>query len=173
MRYFLMFAVTKAALAADPPEQAKRGQGLFNLKSSPGYACATCHQVAGQGKAVGPDLLATRTQYVKAIAPLNRKPYPVIQSGEIFYDLSKNPPLLVNLTPEEPPKARDNADWKHPPESRGLTKPQLADLIAYLRFVAIGDTKGVDPQDLNRWVRAKRVRPASPRRKAQAASAPL
>jgi len=55
----------------------------------------------------------------------------------------------VKLSPEEWQPARDNANWKHPPESRGLAKEQLADLIAYLRFALLGDTKGGDAKDLN------------------------
>jgi len=160
----LLLLLTLPAFTADPPEQAKRGKELFNLKSSTGYACATCHAVGGEGMAVGPDLktiaplhpravvmgiLATRTQYVKAISQSKTKTLPVIQSGDTYYDLSKNPPAPLNLLPEELQQARDNAAWKHPPESRGLAKEQMADLIAYLRFALLGDTKGVDAKDLN------------------------
>lgn len=164
MRYlnYLPF-LALAAFAADPPEQAQRGKDLFALKGSNGYACTTCHLLDGQGKAIGPDLknlgalhpraivtgiLATRTQYVQAIGTPKGKPTPVIKSGETYFNLSKNPPEAIALTPEQIKSARDNADWKHPPESRGLTKPQLADLIAYIRFVTSGDTKGVDSKDL-------------------------
>ncbi len=42
----------------------------------------------------------------------------------------------------------DNGTWKHPPESTGYTKEQIADVIAFIRFVAYGDTKGVDPAAL-------------------------
>jgi cytochrome c551/c552 len=161
LTYLPFFAL--AAFAADPPEQAQRGKELFALKGSTGYACTTCHALDGQGKAVGPDLktlgqlhpraivtgiLATRTQYVQAIGTPKGKPIPVIKAGEAYFDLSRNPPEPITLTPEQIKSARDNADWKHPPESRGLTKPQLADLIAYIRFATSGDTKGVDPKDL-------------------------
>ncbi|MBY0505876.1 MAG: c-type cytochrome [Bryobacteraceae bacterium] len=160
----MILAIALLALAADLPDQAIRGKELFNLKSATGYACTTCHAVAGEGTAVGPDLktiaplhpravvlgiLATRTQYVKTVSQTKTKSFPMIQSGDIYYDLSKNPPAAVKLTPDEIQKARDNGSWKHPPESRGLTKEQLADLIAYLRFALAGDAKGVDAKELN------------------------
>lgn len=166
MRYLstsLLFLLPAALMGADLPEQAKRGKELFNLKSSAGYACSTCHELGGEGVAVGPDLksmgrlhpravvmgiLATRTQYVVEVSPKGGAAYPAIQSGETYYDLSKNPPATVKPTPGEIKGARDNATWKHPPESRGLTKQQLADVVAYIRFVTTGDTKGVDVKDI-------------------------
>ena len=164
MRYLSYFLILPlAAFAADPPEQAKRGKELFNLKTSTGLACSTCHLLGGEGTAIGPDLktfgrlapravvigiLATRTQYVRAITPIKGTTFPVIQSGETYYDLSKTPPAPVKLSESDLKSAKDNGDWKHPPESRGLTKDQLADLIAYLRFATTGDTKGVSPSDI-------------------------
>lgn len=164
MRYLsYILILSTAAFAADPPEQAKRGKELFGLKSAAGYACTTCHQLEDQGTAVGPDLktmgrlhpravvmgiVATRTQYVQELKPAKSGTIPVIKSGEIYFDLSKNPPTEVTVTAAELKAARDNADWKHPAESRGLTREQLADLIAYIRFATFGDTKGVDPKDL-------------------------
>lgn len=164
MRYLPYFLILSlAAFAADPPEQAKRGKELFSLKSSTGFACSTCHQLEDQGVAVGPDLktmgrlhpravvmgiLATRTQYVKEISPTMGKSFPAIKSGEDYFDLSKNPPVKVTLSPSEIKSARDNGNWKHPPESRGLKREQIADLIAYIRFATFGDTKGVEVSDI-------------------------
>lgn len=159
--YLLSFSLS--ALAADIPEQAKRGKELFHLKSATGYACSTCHALDNQGTAIGPDLrnmarlhpravvmgiLATRTQYVQEVTTKTGRTMPVIKSGDLFFDLSKNPPEKIELRPSDWSGARDNANWKHPPESRGLTRDQLADLIAYLRYATNGDTKGVDPKDL-------------------------
>ena len=164
MRYLsCIFILSIAAFAVDPPEQAKRGKELFGLKSQAGFACSTCHQLDGQGTAVGPDLknmgrlhpravvmgiLATRTQYVQEVKPAKGGAIPVIKSGENYFDLSKNPPAQVALTADDIKAARDNADWKHPAEARGLTREQLADLIAYIRFATFGDTKGVDLKDI-------------------------
>lgn len=164
MRYLsLILILPLAAFAADPPDQVKRGKEVFDLKSSSGLACSTCHQVAGEGTAIGPDLavmgrlspraivtaiLATRTQYVRDLTTKTGRGYPVIKSGEKFYDLSKNPPALVTPSAGEYNSAKDNAEWKHPPESRGLTKQQLADVIAFLRFSFLGDTKPVNPAEL-------------------------
>lgn len=164
MRSLLVVLIsTLAALAADPPDQAKRGKELFNLKSSAGYACTTCHELAGEGTAIGPDLrimgrlhprafvmglLATRTQYVKEVTSMGGHSFPAVQSGESFFDLSKNPPVKVEIKPADFQAAKDNAAWKHPPETRGLKKAEIADLIAYIRFASIGDTKGVDEKDI-------------------------
>jgi hypothetical protein len=163
-RYLPLLAVLPLAVfAADPPDQAKRGKELFALKSASGFACSTCHQLENVGTPIGPDLktmgrlhpravvmgiLATRTQYVQDISPTMGKNFPAIKSGDVYFDLSKNPPVKVTLTPAEIKSAKDNGAWKHPPESRGLTKDQLADLIAYIRFASFGDTKGVDPKDI-------------------------
>lgn len=164
MRSLLIVLIpTLVAFAADPPDQAKRGKELFSLKSASGYACSTCHELAGEGTAVGPDLrnmsrlhpravvmgiLATRTQYVQEVTLLGGRSFPAIKSGEAYYDLSKNPPAKVEMKASDFKGGKDNATWKHPPESRGLTKDQLADLIAYVRFASYGDVKGVDPKDI-------------------------
>ncbi|MCX6593631.1 MAG: c-type cytochrome [Acidobacteria bacterium] len=164
-RYLPVVILTcSLGLAADPPEQAKRGEALFALKSASGYACTTCHQLGGQGTAVGPDLktmsrlhpravvmaiLATRTQSVIEVSPKGGKAFPAMKAGnDEYFDLNVNPPAKRALTAAEIRATRDNGDWKHPPESRGLTKEQLADLIAYIRFASFGDTKGVDPADI-------------------------
>lgn len=164
MRY-LPFALTLsvAAFAADLSDQAKRGKEVFSLKSASGVACSTCHQLEGQGKAIGPDLkqigqlhpraivtaiLATRTQYVQEITLHTGRPFPAIKSGEVYFDLSKTPPAELTTAASAFKGVKDNGSWKHPAESRGLTKDQLADVIAYIRFATSGDTKGVDPKDL-------------------------
>ncbi len=164
MRHLPDFLILSfAAFAADPPEQAKRGKELFALKSASGLACATCHQLEDLGLAVGPDLktmgrlhlravvmgiLATRTQCVKEISPTMGKAFPAVKSGDDYFDLSKNPQAKVTLSPSEIKSAKDNGNWKHPPESRGLNREQLANLIAYIRFVTFGDTKGVPVSDI-------------------------
>ena len=164
MRYLsVVLILPLAAFAADPPDQVKRGKEMFNLKSATGVACSSCHHVGDEGTAVGPDLktlgrlapravltgiLATRTQYVREITTNTGRTFPAIKSGEQFYDLSKTPPVPVTVSPGDLKNARDNTTWKHPPESRGLTKQQLADVIAYLRFAYMGDTKGVAASEI-------------------------
>jgi hypothetical protein len=161
LSYILILPI--AAIAAEPTEQAKRGKEMFNLKSATGVACSSCHQVAGEGTPVGPDLktlgrlapravmtgiMATRTQYVREITTASGKSFPAIKSGETYYDLSKTPPAPVTLSAGDIRSAKDNVQWKHPPESRGLTKQQLADVIAYMRFAFLGDTKGVAASEI-------------------------
>jgi len=161
LSYILMLPL--ASLCAEPTAQAKRGKELFHLKSATGVACSSCHQVAGEGTAIGPDLktlgrlspravmtgiMASRTHSVREITTTSGKSFPSIQSSEIYYDLSKTPPAAITLSAGDIKSARDNALWKHPPESRGLTKQQLADIIAYLRFAFLGDTKGVAAREI-------------------------
>lgn len=149
--------------AFDGPPQAKRGLTLF--RTSAKGACATCHSVAGFGTAVGPDLAktaaqlppramvmaikATMTAYVVQVTPNGGQPFPAMKAtadGE-FYDLSKNPPELKKFKAGEF-KTEGNSTWKHPPASADYTAAQLADVIAYLRYVAVKDIKGVDPDDI-------------------------
>lgn len=164
MRYLsLLLLAAIPAFAADLPEQAARGKDLFRLKSASGVACVTCHKVADEGAAIGPDLaimgrlaprailtaiLSTRTVNVKEISLPPGRTYPAIQSGDKWFDLSKTPPAEVTPTAAQISAARDNATWVHPPESRGLTRQQLADIIGYLRFVYLKDTKEIKPADL-------------------------
>jgi len=69
MRYLPYFLILSlAAFAADPPEQAKRGKELFALKSASGFACFTCHQLDGEGLAVGPDLKTMGRLHPRAVA---------------------------------------------------------------------------------------------------------
>ena len=161
----LIAAVTAAVCvyAADPPDQAKRGMELF--RTSAKGACSTCHRVEGFGNPAGPDLSktaaalppramamairATMTVYVQEVKPKEGTPFPGMKSedGSGFWDLSATPPVLKKFAKGEAETAQ-NTKWKHPPESAGYTNEQLADVIAYLRFVASGDRKGVDAEIL-------------------------
>jgi len=156
----LLVAGIMAASAAEPPEQAKRGMDLF--RTSAKGSCSACHQVENAGKPVGPDLTktaavlppramamairATMTVYVQEVKPKAGSPFPGIKTDDgSYWDLSANPPAIKKFAKGEADYG-PNSKWKHPPESAGYTNEQLADVIAYLRFVAIGDKKGVDPE---------------------------
>ena len=154
---------------ADMPEQAKRGSTLF-FQSTKGLPCATCHQLEGKGTPAGPDLkniavvsphamaiavLATRTAYVVELETAAGRKFPAMQHGEtpegvVYYDLSAGAPKPVTLKKAEIKSSRDNAKWKHPPESTGYTQEELADVIAYIRFVTRGVTDAVNPADMKR-----------------------
>lgn len=165
----LTAALACVATGADMPEQAKRGQELF-FKTAKGLPCATCHQMEGKGGLAGPDLkniavatprglaiaiLATRTSYVQQLELKNGKRFTVIQheegpDGVIYYDLSVKPPAEMKVKKSEIARLRDNATWKHPPESVGYSNEELADVIAYIKFVARGSTDPVNPADMRK-----------------------
>ena len=65
-----------------------------------------------------------------------------------YYDVSSTPPVLRTLEQKDVASIGDNATWKHPPESAGYTAQQLADVIAYIKWASYGDTKGVNPDDI-------------------------
>jgi putative heme-binding domain-containing protein len=155
------------ALCADIPEQAARGQKIF-LDESNAQRCATCHQLGKDGTAVGPDLAklarlspraivisinSTRTVYTQEVTLKARRTFPGMVAAEKdgkvkIYDLSKTPPEELNLDKSEVYSIKDNSSWRHPPESKAYSDAQLADVIAYIRWVAYGDTKGVSPSEL-------------------------
>lgn len=149
------------------PAQARRGYTLFH-ETSGAARCGTCHQAGGQGLAVGPDLarlarlaprgivtaiLASRTQYVVEVRLKAGGSFPAMRLAQDakqleVYDLSVAPPAKRAVNRADMAAMADNIAWKHPPESAELTHAQLADIIAYIRFVAYGDRVGVKAADL-------------------------
>lgn len=150
--------------AAAPNPQIARGQELFFADGK----CGTCHALKGKGTAVGPDLKvlgrvgvralvtairASRTEYVEAVKVKGGDTFPGMKAASTdpatvqYYDLSKTPPELRKIPAADVSKS-DNATWKHPPSTGGYTNQQLADIVAYIRYVAAGDRKPVDPSDV-------------------------
>ena len=169
-RFWLLMAISAgAAMAADAklPAQAARGQAFFFDEAAARH-CGSCHALANKGTAVGPDLTrlarlnaraivtairATRTQYVVNVKLKDGKEFPAMpgakdDAGIQYYDLSATPPTLRKVATKDLAGVADNALWKHPPESAGYTAPQLADVIAYIKWASYGDTKGVNPDDI-------------------------
>ncbi len=68
----------------------------------------------------------------------------------LYYDLSAGASKPVTLKKAEIKFSRDNAKWKHPPESTGYTPEELADVIAYINFGTRGVTDPVNPADMKR-----------------------
>lgn len=165
----LLAAFSFTLAAADMPEQAKRGSELF-FNATKALPCATCHQMEGKGVAAGPDLkniavvgpraivsaiLATRTAYVQEVELRSGKKYTVIEQRETpdaiyYYDLSGKQPVELILKKADIKRARDNASWKHPPESYGYSDQELADVIAYVKFITRGATGVIAPEDVKR-----------------------
>jgi Cytochrome c len=152
-----------------PPmnKQVERGKELF-LHSSKGIACATCHEMSGEGTAIGPDLkkLASvvgprglvstiqmsMTAYVQEYKVKDVGTFPGIQkegsSGAEIYDLSKNPPVLHEVKPGDVSSQKQNEKWKHPPAAAGYSSQEMADIIAWLKYAATGSTKEIKAEDL-------------------------
>lgn len=163
----VLILVVVPCAAADLTEQASRGKALF-FDTEKKTHCATCHQLGKEGTAVGPDLtkiarvapkafeismLSTRTVYAKEIELKVKQKYPGMIVSEndkevTFFNLATLPPEKMVIERSAIYAVRDNATWKHPPESTGYSKEQIADIIAFIRNVAYGDTKGVDPAAL-------------------------
>ncbi len=150
------------------PEQAKRGKEFF-AKVPKGTACATCHAIEGIGVAVGPDLTRlaklagpkglflsinmTQTAYLQTAKVLKRE-FPVMvkaKNGDVIelWDLSANPPLLNKFKTVEVEMLRFGAKWQHPPTAAAYSDAQLADVVAYLKWVANGETKPIKPADFH------------------------
>jgi putative heme-binding domain-containing protein len=151
------------------PEQAKRGQELF-FRTTKGLPCATCHQLEGKGTPAGPDLkniavatpkgmvmaiLSTRTAYVQELEMKGGKRHTVIQHMETpdtitYYNLDGKTPVEMVVKKTDIARKRDNARWVHPPESVGYTNKELADVIAYIKFVTRGSTDAVSPDEVKK-----------------------
>ncbi len=160
----LGMSLTMATAADNRPatKQAERGRELF-LKSAKGTACGTCHAIAGVGNAVGPDLgrmaslVAPRglvmaiQMTVTAYVPEVKGPdgtFPGIQKqkqgDEIeIWDLGQAPPALRTLKSRQVISMSANRSWKHPPASAGYTSQELADIIGFLKWAAVGGRKEV------------------------------
>jgi hypothetical protein len=164
---FLVIAGCALAAEVKPPAQAARGQAFF-FDESNAKRCGSCHALAHQGTAVGPDLgrlarlnpraivsaiRGTRTAYVQNVRLKSGNDFPGMPAAKDdttvqFYDLSVTPPALRKLDRGEIGSIGDNTLWKHPPESAGYTGQQLADVIAYIKWASYGDTKRVSPEDM-------------------------
>jgi mono/diheme cytochrome c family protein len=162
----IRIAVAAALLpvASWAQSQIERGETLF-FEGSKG--CGTCHAVKGRGTAIGPDLRtisrvsvpaivmgvrSSQTQYVQAVKLKAGESFPGMPAAKdektvSFYDMSKAPPELRKFDPAEIESTKTNEAWKHPPPE-GYTNEQLADVVAYLRFVFAGDKKPVAPSDV-------------------------
>lgn len=168
MRSVTIGLLLTAGVALGQPAQAKRGMALFWESPDAGSRCGACHSLEGRGQAIAPDLrrlaglsprgiktaiLSTVTEYVVTPNLKSGKPFPALKGEEtdktiVLWDLSTTPPQAKQTDKSEILGYGSNTAWKHPPSSAKLTTKQLADVIAYLRFVTKGDTRGVSEDDL-------------------------
>jgi mono/diheme cytochrome c family protein len=147
------------------PEQAARGQELF-MKTAKPRPCVSCHVLAGQGTAVGPDLktwarfpprsaamaiTSKLTDKVVEVKPKQGDPFPAMklsedEKGVKFFN-------LTTMAPQDMAKADidaivANTKWKHPASQEEYTAEQLADIIGYIRWAGAKDRKPVAPEDI-------------------------
>jgi len=156
-----------AADGKEIPAQAARGKAIFFDAAKKNH-CGTCHALDKAGTAVGPDLtgiarlspkgievsiMSSRTVHSKEIELKTKEKMAAMIVSETateltFYNLDASPPERKVVEKSAIFAVRDNSTWRHPPESTGASKETLADAIAYIRWVAFGDTKGVKVEDL-------------------------
>lgn len=168
MRKAFIGLLLACGVAAAQPAQAQRGKALFWESPNAGSRCGSCHSLEGKGTAIAPDLsrlaglsprgiktaiLSTVTEYVVVPKLKAGKSFPAYKGEEtdatiVLWDLSTTPPVAQKLNKSDIASYGSNSSWKHPPASANLTGKQLADIIAYLRFVTKGDVRGVSEDDL-------------------------
>jgi mono/diheme cytochrome c family protein len=156
-------ALFLAQAAVNP--QVGRGQALF---FEPANGCASCHALKGRGTALGPDLTgigrlapaaiamaarSTVTQYVQNVKLKSKETFPAMagpkdEKSVQLYDLSKTPPEPRKLDKADIDSMTNNDRWRHPPAAAKISNEQLADIVAYIRYVANGSTKSVDPSEV-------------------------
>ena len=93
-------------------------------------------------------------QDVQQIVLKNGHGFPGIQkekNGDLLeiYDLSKTPAVLLTIKSSDVMSMKAGPKWTHPPTSAGYTQTELADIIAYLKFVSTGVAKEVTVADLH------------------------
>lgn len=150
-----------------PTAQIQRGHDLF-VKSPKGVVCATCHRMAGEGTAIGPDLTTmgtmgtphvivmtmrmTMTNYVQSFKTASGTFPGMLKEKQgddsMVYDLSRMPPELRKLSSKEAASAERDQTWKHPPASVAYTPQELADLISFLRWAATGSQKEIKTDEV-------------------------
>ncbi len=166
----LAFTLVLGLWAADKapmPAQAQRGHTIF-LHSTKSTACAACHQLAGEGLAVAPDLtnMATygsvhvlvatirmsMTENVFAVKTAEGTFPGVLKQKKAdaseYWDLSQNPPVLRTLAAKEILSADRDTKWQHPPTAADYTPQEYADLIGFLKWAATGATKEITKADV-------------------------
>jgi hypothetical protein len=153
--------------AFDGPEQAARGERLFNSTAKP-VACVTCHSIGGTLPTPGPDLkiwarISPRAVATTITTALTDKSvavqmktgarFPATKAAEddkeiTFFDLSKKPPELRVVSKVAIYEMKPNRMWKHPPGTENYSAADLADLIAYIRWMGARDATPVEPESL-------------------------
>ena len=71
------------------------------------------------------------------------------ESGSVkLLDLTTFPPVLRTLEPAEIESIASRAEWTHDPFLKGIGPEQMADLVTYIRWIALGDSRPVSGEEL-------------------------
>lgn len=165
-------AIAVGLLAADKAmsPQVERGREIF-LHSAKGIACATCHQMAGLGTAVAPDLsvlagAATVHSLVATIRMTMTNTVLLVKTSDgsfpallkqkqgdesEFWDLSQTPPVLRKLAAKDIVSSDRDTKWQHPPAKADYTAQELADVITFLRWASLPSAKDVSVSEIGEF----------------------
>lgn len=164
----LSLPAVQAQDKAAPTPQIERGREIFT-NAKKGVACKTCHQLGGVGTAIAPDLTTmasygslhgivmtmhmTMTEHVQRVKTTVAS-FPGILKQKYgdrveYYDLSQIPPVVRTLYTREIVSVDRDTKWRHPPALANYTPQELADLIAYLKFVTIGSKQEVAASEID------------------------
>lgn len=157
-----------SAIQAQTTPQIDRGRELF-ANAKKGVACKTCHELAGIGKAIGPDLTnmasngsvhsivmtmhMTMTEHVVTVKTQSGV-FPAILKQKYgdkteYYDLETIPPTLRTLYNNQIVSVQRDEKWHHPPALANYTAQELADVIAFLKFATTGSKAEIAASDIN------------------------
>ena len=133
------------------PAAAARGHELFfdPVREN----CGVCHAVGGRGIAIGPDLSASKpAEMLSAIGATGSRRMLTarLKNGEEFpallaernadqvrlYDLTGLPPVLRTLLGVEVVSLLPNASWRHSDFVKDYSRPELEEIVVYLRWAA-------------------------------------
>ncbi len=95
----------------------------------------------------------TAAQYVQDVRLKSKETFPAMPGAKDdktiqLFDLSKTPPELRKIDLTEIDSMTSTAQWKHPAAVKKPTAAQMADIVAYIRYVATGTRQAVDPSDV-------------------------
>ncbi|HEX5226166.1 MAG TPA: hypothetical protein VFW44_00585 [Bryobacteraceae bacterium] len=164
----LSLPAVRAQDKAAPTPQIERGREVFT-NAKKGVACKTCHQLGGVGTAIAPDLTnmasygsihgivmtmhMTMTEHVVRVKTTVSS-FPGILKQKYadkaeYYDLGQMPPVLRTLQTREIVSVDRDTKWHHPPAVANYTPQELADIIAYLKFVTNGSKEEIAASEID------------------------
>jgi len=117
--------------------------------------CGVCHSLGERGIAIGPDLTAskptemlseigaTRSRNVLTAKLKTGEEFPALLAGQSaqevrVYDVTQSPPVMRTLLGAEVVSLVPNASWRHSDFVKDYSRPELDEIVVYLRWAASG-----------------------------------